>query len=92
MDTEMLPAEMLPAGWIAYGDGKMIWGIGPTEEDAREDAAQGAAKAGCELDWSGVYYYPATAALLAKVAEMGGDVRWRAVKLDGRWAADVWTY
>lgn len=89
MDSEMLPAEMLPAGWIAYGDGGLIWGIGPTEAAAEEDAASCAEACNCRLDWSSIYCARATAALMAKVAEMGGDVRWELVVIDERPVADV---
>lgn len=89
MDAETLPAEMLPAGWIAYGDGGLIWGVGRTQEIAESDAARCAADACVQLDWSGVYCARASAALLARVVEMGGDVRWHLVNIDGRAVADV---
>lgn len=76
-------------GWIVYGDARLIWGIGATESEARDDAERSAAVAGCHLDWSALWTYRATARLLDAVRVGGGDVRWESVTVDGHWHADV---
>lgn len=78
-------------GWIVYGDAGLIWGLGATESEARDDAERSAAVAGCALDWDTLWTYRATARLLDAVRVGGGGVLWHSVTIDGCWHADVRT-
>lgn len=74
------------AGYIVYQSGYAIFGTGASPEAAEANAAEWTGGEAIDADEGGRgevhgawYYLPATARLIAAVAERGGDIGWAVV-------------